>query len=172
MDDEASVPAAAKSSAKKVETRKLLGVAEEWSDFEEGVSAVGRWAAGESVVKKTGMTPGKNKRFKNAKHKRSARLGAGKVHSELEPQIMAAYDSLGADAFYWFSALSKNVRSASSTDAFSSTLSVAMKDRIELLDRVQLDLGRKINKVEMARYVDSENEAYAAYFAFRTGVCR
>ena len=47
-----------------------------------------------------------------------------------------------------------------------------MRDRVELLKRVQADLGRTMNKVEMARYVGAENDAYAAYFAFRTGVCR
>jgi hypothetical protein len=102
----------------------------------------------------------------------SADLGAGVAHDPLEPQVLAAYDSLGADAFYWFSALSRGLRAASSSDAFASTLSVAMRDRVELLKRVQADLGRTMNKVEMARYVGAENDAYAAYFAFRTGACR
>lgn len=102
----------------------------------------------------------------------SADLGAGIAHDPLEPQVLAAYDSLGADAFYWFSALSRGLRAASSSDAFASTLSVAMRDRVELLKRVQADLGRTMNKVEMARYVGAENDAYAAYFAFRTGACR
>lgn len=102
----------------------------------------------------------------------SADLGAGAGHDPLEPQVLAAYDALGADAFYWFSALSRDLRAASSSDAFASTLSVAMRDRVELLRRVQADLGRTMNKVEMARYVGAENDAYAAYFAFRTGACR
>ena len=102
----------------------------------------------------------------------SADLGAGVAHDPLEPQVLAAYDSLGADAFYWFSALSRGLRAASSSDAFASTLSVAMRDRVELLKRVQADLGRTMNKVEMARYIGAENDAYAAYFAFRTGACR
>jgi len=100
----------------------------------------------------------------------SADLGAGTTHDPLEPQVLAAYDSLGADAFYWFSAFSKDVRAASSSDAFASTLSVAMRDRVELLRRVQQDLGRNVNKVEMARYVGAENDAYAAYFAFSSGL--
>ena len=102
----------------------------------------------------------------------SAHLGAGAAHDPLEPQVLAAYDALGADAFYWFSALSRDVRAESSSDAFVSTLSVAMRDRVRLLKRVQAELGRTLNKVEMARYVGAENDAYAAYFAFRTGACR
>ena len=102
----------------------------------------------------------------------SAHLGAGAAHDPLEPQVLAAYDALGADAFYWFSALSRDVRAESSSDAFVSTLSVAMRDRVRLLKRVQAELGRTMNKVEMARYVAAENDAYAAYFAFRTGACR
>ena len=39
----------------------------------------------------------------------SAHLGAGAAHDPLEPQVLAAYDALGADAFYWFSALSRDV---------------------------------------------------------------
>ena len=90
----------------------------------------------------------------------------------LEPQVLAAYDAMGADAFYWFSAFSQRMRNKAATDAFSSTLSVAMPDRLDLLARVQKDMGRALNKVEMQRYVEAENAAYAAYFAFRTGVCR
>ena len=86
---------------------------------------------------------------------------------------MAAYDALGADAFFMFSALSTELVGKSQTvDALSQTLQVAMNDRLSLLSNVQTDLGRQMNKVELSRYVDAENDAYVAYFAFRTGVCR
>ena len=64
------------------------------------------------------------------------------------------------------------MRSKTAEDGFYAALSVAMPDRLDLLERVQKDAGRSLNRVEMLEYVQAENEAYAAYFAFRTGVCR
>jgi hypothetical protein len=147
--------------------------------MDDDSSAAGGSAVGGSSSKAAGWVKGPARALLASREEKeepagsaSADLGAGTTHDPLEPQVLAAYDSLGADAFYWFSAFSKDVRAASSSDAFASTLSVAMRDRVELLRRVQQDLGRNMNKVEMARYVVAENDAYAAYFAFRTGVCR
>jgi hypothetical protein len=147
--------------------------------MDDDSSAAGGSAVGGSSSKAAGWVKGPARALLASREEKeepagsaSADLGAGTTHDPLEPQVLAAYDSLGADAFYWFSAFSKDVRAASSSDAFASTLSVAMRDRVELLRRVQQDLGRNMNKVEMARYVGAENDAYAAYFAFRTGVCR
>ena len=49
---------------------------------------------------------------------------------------------------------------------------VTMQERVELLKGVQRGLGRALNKMEMLEYVKAENDAYAAYFALRTGPCR
>ena len=162
MDDETAVSTVArdKSSLAQKPARALLAIAEETSsDLEEASAAVGRWGWwGGNVVKKP---------------QSSSDLGLGNARDALEPQIMAAYDALGADAFFMFSALSTELVVKSQTvDALSQTLQVAMNDRLSLLSNVQTDLGRQMNKVELSRYVDAENDAYVAYFAFRTGVCR
>jgi len=49
---------------------------------------------------------------------------------------------------------------------------VTMKERVKLIKGVQRGMGRALNKMEMLEYVKAENDAYAAYFALRTGPCR
>ena len=184
MDDEASVSAAEKKSAAVEDgaksRRARLGDADaalETSDFEEAAKAVGRWGWG-GWNKRDGAVAPRAKKALGVRRALLSVVDAARAAvratpaPSLEPQVLAAYDAMGADAFYWFSAFSQRMRNKAATDAFSSTLSVAMPDRLDLLARVQKDMGRALNKVEMQRYVEAENAAYAAYFAFRTGVCR
>jgi hypothetical protein len=184
MDDEASMSAAEKKSAVVEDgaksRRARLGDADaalEASDFEEAAKAVGRWGWG-GWNKRDGAVAPRAKKALGVRRALLSVVDAARAAvratpaPSLEPQVLAAYDAMGADAFYWFSAFSQRMRNKAATDAFSSTLSVAMPDRLDLLARVQKDMGRALNKVEMQRYVEAENAAYAAYFAFRTGVCR
>lgn len=155
----------------------------EATDLETASAAVGRWAWG-GWNKKTGAATSER-----SSHPSRSLLGLGasekkedaaetetrtrtRAKSPIEPAVLAAYDALGADAFYWFSAFSREMRSKTAEDGFYAALSVAMPDRLDLLERVQKDAGRPLNRVEMLEYVQAENAAYAAYFAFRTGVCR
>jgi hypothetical protein len=51
-------------------------------------------------------------------------------------------------------------------------LSIGMRDRLSLLKRVQGGVKRALTPAEVGEIVAMENDAYAAYFALRMGVCR
>ena len=49
-------------------------------------------------------------------------------------------------------------------DGFYAALSVAMPDRVDLLERVEKNAGRPLNRVEMLEYAKAENDAGARVF--------
>ena len=91
-------------------------------------------------------------------------------NTPIEPAVLAA-TTRSAPPFYWFSAFTRG-RRKTAEDGFYAALSVAMPDRVDLLERVEKNAGRPLNRVEMLEYAKAENDAYAAYFAFRAGACR
>jgi len=92
--------------------------------------------------------------------------------SVIEPRVMAAYDALGADAFFYYAHFAPEIAKMPAGEKMGAATRVTMKERVELLKGVQRGLGRALNKMEMLEYVKAENDAYAAYFALRTGPCR
>ena len=92
--------------------------------------------------------------------------------SVIEPRVLQAYDALGADAFFYYAHFAPEIAKMPAGAKMSAATRVTMKERVELLKGVQRGLGRALNKMEMLEYVKAENDAYAAYFALRTGPCR
>lgn len=92
--------------------------------------------------------------------------------SVIEPRVMEAYDALGADAFFYYAHFAPDKAKMPAGEKMGAATRVTMKERVELLKGVQRGLGRALNKMEMLEYVKAENDAYAAYFALRTGPCR
>ena len=92
--------------------------------------------------------------------------------SVIEPRVLQAYDALGADAFFYYAHFAPEIAKMPAGEKMGAATRVTMKERVELLKGVQRGLGRALNKMEMLEYVKAENDAYAAYFALRTGPCR
>ena len=147
------------------------GADAEETDFATATAAVGRWSWGGWNRKTGAATPGGSfRRIRNLLGRDTAT--DTRENTPIEPAVLAAYDALGADAFYWFSAFTREARRKTAEDGFYAALSVAMPDRVDLLERVEKNAGRPLNRVEMLEYAKAENDAYAAYFAFRAGACR
>ena len=147
------------------------GADAEETDFATATAAVGRWSWGGWNRKTGAATPGGSfRRIRNLLGRDTAT--DTRENTPIEPAVLAAYDALGADAFYWFSAFTREARRKTAEDGFYAALSVAMPDRVDLLERVEKNAGRLLNRVEMLEYAKAENDAYAAYFAFRAGACR
>lgn len=92
--------------------------------------------------------------------------------SVIEPRVMEAYDALGADAFFYYAHFAPEKAKMPAGEKMGAATRVTMKERVKLIKGVQRGLGRALNKMEMLEYVKAENDAYAAYFALRTGPCR
>ena len=88
------------------------------------------------------------------------------------PGVMEAYDALGADAFFYYAHFAPEKAKMPAGEKMGAATRVTMKERVKLIKGVQRGLGRALNKMEMLEYVKAENDAYAAYFALRTGPCR
>ena len=147
------------------------GADAEETDFATATAAVGRWSWGGWNRKTGAATPGGSfRRIRSLLGRDTAT--ETRENTPIEPAVLAAYDALGADAFYWFSAFTREMRSKTAEDGFYAALSVAMPDRLDLLERIEKNAGRPLNRVEILEYAKAENDAYAAYFAFRTGACR